>query len=147
VALVGVGHPMRGDDYVGSFITKTLIDEVRVKDVILFNAEDRIEFMVSKIAASNPKHVILIDACDMNLKAGQVGLIQLADIDYPFFTTHGIPLKLLASKLLPNAETWILAIQPERMEFNGGLSPAVLDAATSIADFVVETLMGREPNV
>jgi hypothetical protein len=56
-------------------------------------------------------------------------------------------LKLLASKLLPNAETWILAIQPERMEFNGGLSPAVLDAATSIADFVAETLMGREPNV
>jgi hypothetical protein len=29
VALVGVGHPMRGDDYVGSFIVKKLLRETR----------------------------------------------------------------------------------------------------------------------
>ena len=137
---------MRGDDAVGSFITKTLMHQIRAGSVILFDVEDRIEFMVSKIAASNPKHVILIDACEMNLKAGQVGLIPLAETDYPFFTTHGIPLKLLASKLLPDAETWVLAIQPERMEFDGELSPAVLAAATSISDLVAETIQGREPN-
>jgi len=149
VALVGVGHPMRGDDYVGSHITKTLIDEIHARDVILFDVEDRIEFMVSKIAALNPKHVIIIDACEMNLTPGEISLIPLGETQYPFFTTHGIPLKLLATKLLPNAETWLLAIQPERMEFvglNERLSQAVLAAANSIARLVADTLKERESN-
>jgi hydrogenase 3 maturation protease len=145
-ALVGVGHPMRGDDYVGSFITKTLKNKIRVRDAILFDVEDRIEFFVSKIAASNPKHVILIDACEMNLRAGEVALIPLAETQYPFFTTHGIPLKLLASNLLPHAETWILAVQPERMEFNAAMSPAVLAAANSISNLIESALGERKPN-
>jgi hydrogenase 3 maturation protease len=149
VALVGVGHPMRGDDYVGSYITKTLIDKIHAREVILFDVEDRIEFMVSKIAALNPKHVIIIDACEMNLSPGAISLIPLGETQYPFFTTHGIPLKLLATKLLPNAETWLLAIQPERMEFvglNERLSQAVLAAANSIAGLVEDTLKERESN-
>ena len=146
VALVGVGHPMRGDDYVGSFITKTLMRGIRVGSVMLFDAEDRIEFMVSKVAACNPKHVILIDACEMNRSPGEVALLPLAETEYPFFTTHGIPLKLLASKLIPNAETWILGIQPERMEFNGSLSPAVLAAANSVSNFIQSALKEREAN-
>jgi hydrogenase maturation protease len=137
---------MRGDDYVGSFIAKTLMDEIRVGGVVLFDVEDRIEFMVSKVAACNPKHVILIDACEMNLSAGEVALLPLAETEYPFFTTHGIPLKLLASKLMPDAETWILAIQPERMEFNGTLSPAVLAAANSISNFIESALKERQAN-
>jgi len=149
VALVGVGHPMRGDDYVGSYITKTLIDEIHARDVVLFDVEDRLEFMVSKIAALNPKHVIIIDACEMNLGPGAISLIPLGETEYPFFTTHGIPLKLLATKLLPNAETWLLAIQPERMEcvgLNERLSKAVLAAAKSISALVAGTLKERKPN-
>ena len=146
VALVGVGHPMRGDDYVGSFIVKALMDETRADDVILFDVEDSIEWVILKIAKSNPGHVILIDACDMNLSAGEISLIPLAQTDYPFFTTHGIPLKLLANKFLPRAETWILAIQPERMEFNEispTLSPAVLTAAKSVSTFIRSILEER----
>jgi len=148
VVLVGIGHPMRGDDYVGSFIVKALVDRNRVNDVILFDVEDSIEWVILKIAKSNPRHMILIDACEMNLKAGEVSLIRLAEMSYPFFTTHGIPLKLLANKFLPNAETWILAIQPERMEFNGDrttLSPEVLASASSVSNFIASTLEER-PN-
>lgn len=144
--MVGVGHPMRGDDYVGSFVAKILMEKIRSKGVVLFDVEDYLEFMISKITASNPKHVILVDACEMNASPGQVALIRLAETEYPFFTTHGIPLKLLAGKLLPDAETWLLAIQPERMEFNEALSPAVFTAATSISSLIAETLMGGEAN-
>ena len=149
VALVGVGHPMRGDDYVGSFIVKALMEGRRVNDVILFDVEDSIEWMIQKIAESNPRHVVLIDACEMNLRAGEISLLPLAETSYPFFTTHGIPLKLLANKFLPNAETWILAIQPERMEFDGDrttLSPEVLVSASSVSNFIASTLEERRPN-
>jgi hydrogenase 3 maturation protease len=146
VALVGVGHPMRGDDYAGSFIAKTLTNEILGNGVILFDAEDHFEFIVSKVASSKPKHLILIDACEMNASAGEVALIPLEETQYPFFTTHGLPLKLLASKFLPDTKTWILAIQPERMAFSDALSPRVLAAATTISNFIASTLKEGQGN-
>ena len=147
VALVGVGHPMRGDDFVGSFIVKALMKKkMRTEKVVLFDAEDGIEWVMSRVREPNPKHLILLDACEMNANPGEVALIPLSETDYPFFTTHGIPLKLLASKLLPSVETSILAIQPVRMGLNEGLSPEVLAAATSITNFIETTLRGSESN-
>jgi hydrogenase 3 maturation protease len=144
VALVGVGHPMRGDDFVGSFIVKDLMKKLRNSNVILFDAEDGIEWVTSKIAAFNLRHLILLDACQMNADPGEVALIRLAETSYPFFTTHGIPLKLLVSKLLPSVETSILAIQPGRMGLNEHLSPEVLAVANGISNFVVAALNGSE---
>jgi len=131
---------MRGDDFVGSFIVKTLMGKIRRDDVILFDAEDGIEWVTSKIAGFRLRHLILLDACQMNAAPGEAALIPLAETDYPFFTTHGIPLKLLANKLLPSVDTSILAIQPGRMGLNEPLSPQVLAAANSISDLVAETL-------
>ena len=146
VALVGVGHPMRGDDFVGSFIVKTLMKKIRMDEVLLFDAEDGIEWVISKIAESNPNHLILLDACQMNANPGEVVLIPLAETDYPFFTTHGIPLKLLVGKLLPSVETSILAIQPSRMGLSENFSPAVAAAAASISNLIVATLKGSGLN-
>jgi hydrogenase maturation protease len=137
---------MRGDDYVGSFIAKALMNVARANDVILFDVEDSIEWVILKIAKCTPKHVILIDACEMNLDAGEVSLIPLAETNYPFFTTHGIPLKLLATKFIPKAETWILAIQPQLMQFTGAqstLSSPVLAAANSVSKFIGSILEER----
>lgn len=145
VALVGVGHPMRGDDFVGSFILKTLMKRIRTDRVVLFDAEDGIEWVTSKIAGFNLRHLVLLDACQMNADPGEVALISLAETSYPFFTTHGIPLKLLASKLLPSVEVSILAIQPERMGLNENLSPAILATANSISELVESTLKESEP--
>lgn len=146
VAMVGVGHPMRGDDFVGSFIVKALMKKIRTDKAVLFDAEDGIEWMISKIAECNPKHLILLDACQMNASPGEVALMPLAETNYPFFTTHAIPMKLLASKLLPSVETWILAIEPDRMGLNESLSPTVLAAANSISNLVAATLKGSESN-
>ena len=140
VALVGVGHPFRGDDYVGSFIIKTLMNECRAESIGFFDAEDGVEMAVSRIAKFRPKHVLFIDACEMNASPGHVALISVADTNYPFFTTHGIPLKLLASQFLSDSEVRVLAIQPEHMEVGDHLSPRVNDSAAYISSFIAATL-------
>jgi len=141
VALAGVGHPMRGDDFVGSLIIKGLMKKrIQTDRLVLFDAEDGIEWVLSRIREPNPKHLILLDACEMNASPGKIALIPLARTNYPFFTTHGIPLKLLATKLLPSVDTFILAIQPSQMGYNEGLSPAVQAAALSISKFIETTL-------
>jgi hydrogenase maturation protease len=140
VAIVGVGHPFRGDDHVGSFIVRSLLTERRTENVRFFDAEESIETMISKVADFKPKHVVFVDACEMNAKPGDAAFVSVAETDYPFFTTHGIPLKLLAKQFLPNTQAWVLTVQPEQMEFGDRLSKSVYDAAVSISNFIAATL-------
>lgn len=143
VALIGVGHPLRGDDYVGSFAVKAIMeatDGVLPEGTYLFDAEDNVEAMISRVAGLSLKHVIFIDACEMRLRPGETSLLSVAETSYPFFTTHGIPLKVLAERLFAESEVWVLAIQPKRTEFGESLSPEIRDAAISIAEFITANL-------
>jgi hydrogenase 3 maturation protease len=140
VAFVGVGHPLRGDDYVGSFIVKAARKKCGSENVGFFDAEYSVESIISKILDFHARHVVFVDACEMNREPGHVALIPVADTDYPFFTTHGIPLKLLADQFLKDAKVWVLAIQPAKMEATSRLSPKVYDAAVSIAKMIVRML-------
>lgn len=143
VALVGVGHPLRGDDYVGSMIAKRIIeatDGELPEHVYLFDAQDDVENLISELSRLDLRHVVFIDACEMGGKAGEINLLSVAETSYPFFTTHGIPLKVLAEHLLNESEVWVLAIQPKCTEFDGGLSPELRDAATYVSNFIVLSL-------
>jgi len=139
LAIVGVGHPLRGDDYAGSYIVRKLMDTKpeKVRDgIVIFDAEADLEAMFSKISALSPKHVIFIDTCEMGAEPGQCRLLSVSSTSYPFFTTHGVPLKLLAEQLLPDSKAWILAIQPEQTNFDSKVSPEVREISDSIAAFL-----------
>jgi hydrogenase maturation protease len=143
VVLVGVGHPQRSDDYVGSCVVKRVIDAIHsatLGDTYLIDAEDNVEALISKIHAIRAKHVIFIDACQMRLKPGTVNLLAIEETSYPFFTTHGIPLKLLAEKLLRESKVWILAIQPKTTDFGETLSKELNETAVAISNVITASL-------
>jgi len=145
VALVGVGHPLRGDDYAGSLIVKALAKHVENRDgMYLFDAEDDVEGAISKLAHVAPKHVIFIDACEMKMNPGEMRLLPIGETNYPFFTTHGIPLKLLAEKLLPDSEAWVLAIQPESLDLANHLSTKLSETSMSVIGFIESSLKEAE---
>lgn len=144
--LVGMGHPLRSDDYAGSYIVKKLVVQTQstLPDGIrLFDGEDNVENLITRIAALEPEHVVFIDACEMKTKPGETQLISVTQTSYPFFTTHGVPLKLLAQQLLPNSQVWILAIQPKNTDFGEQLSKEIRAKADSISNFLVKLLKGR----
>lgn len=148
LVLVGMGHPLRSDDFVGSYIAKRLINR-RTKhelpgQVHIFDGEDNVEALISRIAELEPEHVIFIDACEMKAEPGETQLISIGQTAYPFFTTHGVPLKLLAQQLLPRSEVWILAIQPKQIDFGEHLSPEIRAVADSISELFVMILKGRD---
>lgn len=146
VALIGIGHPLRGDDYVGSYVLKELV-KLKVKfkrqNVHLFDAEDNVESIITEVIDSNPKHVIFIDSCEMNVEPGEVHLIPISGTSYPFFTTHGIPLKLLCERMLPQCEAWVLGVQPKQVEFSDTMSPEVSRAGILISRIVKEIVGGK----
>ena len=136
--MVGIGHPLRGDDHIGSFILRQLKRNANTipVNVQLINAEDSVESVIPKLAELKPKHIIFIDACEMNMKPGETRLIPVATTEYPFFTTHGIPLKLLSKQLLPESESWILAVQPKQVEFSENPSPELRRVAREVSEYV-----------
>jgi hydrogenase 3 maturation protease len=141
IAIVGVGHPLRGDDHVGSSVAKSLLEQTNGtlrKGTYFFDAEDGVEALITRLADLGPKHVVFIDACEMGAKPGEARLLTVAQTSYSFFTTHGIPLRVLSERLLPESEVWVLAIQPKQTEFGYDLSPEVRDAAVSIAKFIMK---------
>ena len=148
--MVGVGHPFRGDDRVGSYVLKTILeqmDSTLPEGIYLFDAEEDVEVVITKLADLAPENVIFIDACEMRMKPGDTQFLPIAETSYPFFTTHGIPLKLLAEQLLPRSGVWVLAIQPKQIDFGEDLTPEVLDAAVSISRFLTRTLEEELPIV
>ena len=138
--LVGVGHPFRGDDYVGSYIAKKLMVGNHVQNIQLFDAEQDVEAIIPKIQALKPKQIMFIDSCQMNLGPGEARVISIDDTDYPFFTTHSIPLKLLVNQFLPESQCWMLAIQPEQVEISDQLSSKVRNVADSIITLIGSTM-------
>ena len=146
VALVGMGHPLRSDDYSGSFIVKKIIahtNDRRLNTIRLFDGEDNVENLITKIAALEPHHVIFIDACEMKAPPGTTQLIHVSQTSFPFFTTHGIPLKLLAQRIFTKSNVWVLAIQPKSTDFGEELSVELRAVADSISGFLVELLRER----
>jgi hydrogenase maturation protease len=144
LGIVGLGHPMRGDDFVGSYAMKAAMDAVDGKvpeGVYLFDAEDNLEALVSRLVKLGLKYLIFIDACEMERRSGEVVLLSVMETSYPFFTTHGIPLRVFAERFFADSEVWILAIQPKQTEFDRALSPEVRDAAAKISKSIVTNLM------
>lgn len=145
IVFIGVGHPLRGDDYIGSYVIKEVMKRIRKRnsafDVDFFDAEDSVESVIAKASRTRPEHVIFIDSCEMNAQPGEIRLISISETNYPFFTTHGIPLKLLSERLLTHAEAWVLAIQPKEVEFNEKMSPEVGEAGVLVSEFILEKLL------
>lgn len=141
IAIVGVGHPFRGDDYAGSFILKQLMKDSQLPSRIhLYDAENDVEAIVSKLIDLEPACVIFVDACLMNAEPGEIRMIPVEKTEYPFFTTHGIPLKLLCERMLPQSESWMLAIQPGNVDVNRSISPDVRKAALHVCYVVMKTV-------
>jgi len=144
LAIVGVGHPMRGDDYVGSYTVKAIMDATDgtlPEGSYLFDAEDSVEALIGTLAKLGLKHVIFIDACEMGMPPGETTLLSVAETSYPFFTTHGIPLKVLAERLLSESKVWVLAIQPKQTGFDVSLSKEIQLTATNVSELITRGLV------
>jgi hydrogenase maturation protease len=108
--------------------------------VYFLDAEDHVERAITRLSRIDVKQAIFIDACEMEAEPGETKLLSVARTSYPFFTTHGIPLKVLAERLLTGCEGWVLAIQPKETEFGAGLSPEVRERADHVSKFIASSL-------
>ncbi|MBS7633150.1 hydrogenase maturation protease [Candidatus Bathyarchaeota archaeon] len=146
VVVVGVGNPIRMDDFVGVKIVQNLRGKVDARNVMLIDAETVPEDHLQLILEFKPTHVLIVDAAKMGMEAGKSRLIDPSQTsDKPPYSTHMLPLRVFCEYLAKeaHAKVALLLIEPELTDFGEGLTPEVETAAKNIARSLIRLLSAR----
>ena len=139
IAIVGMGHLLRGDDAAGLYIIyKLRAESPDVENVLLLDAGSAPENFTGKIRQFAPDVVLFIDAVDMQAEVGCIRLIELNTISDVAASTHTLSLRLLSHFLQTelSCEVLLLGIQPQQSELISRLSSHVENCVDEIVQFI-----------
>ena len=127
--LMGVGNILRGDDGIGSIIAKSFKDN----DWLSLDCGVAPENYTSIIKKNSPELLIILDVVEMDLKPGELRIINSKKIAALHLTTHSMPLSFLITYLKDYVEKIIfIGIQPKKIAFSDSISPEVLACKDAI---------------
>ena len=134
IGLLGVGSEFRGDDVAGVLVAKSLAAKIKNRKFKVFLGETAPENLTGEIKKFKPTHLLIIDAADIGRKAGSVTMLCAKDIAGATFSTHRLPLKMLAEyfRLTSDCAIFIIAIQPKSIKVSDKVCDEVKVAAKKI---------------
>ncbi len=139
--VLGVGNELKSDDGVGPFIIKKLKEEdIENKNLLFIDAKTVPENFTGKIRKENPTHLIIVDACLMDLKPGDMQIVNKYEFANIGISTHSMSLSFFVRYLEKDTNFGIIfvGIEPETMEWGDNPTPEVEKAANKF----IETLKG-----
>ncbi len=135
LAVVGIGHELRGDDAVGLYIIRELQAQLPPQEyMVLFKAGAVPENMTGVLRRFQPDTVLLIDAVDMGKPPGTPGLFEACDTTHFTASTHTLPLSVFADYLTKEigCRVLLLGIQPLQLALAKDISTPVQHGANTI---------------
>ncbi len=131
--VVTIGNEMMGDDAAGPLLAR-MIKHSPLDDWEVLDGGNAPENYLFKIREMEPERVMIVDAADMDLQAGEIRLIDQEVISSVFImTTHSLPLNYLMEAIrefVPQVE--LIGIQPEVVAFGYPISPLVQQAVEEV---------------
>ena len=141
-----VGNILRGDDGLGPIIYKK-IKAYTGKTVSIFNVEQSLENFLPLLSKKRVTHCLIIDSVrisEEDVPPGTTGFFKVSDLanEQISLSTHYLPMKTLVSMMekKSGAKIRILGIQPQSLDFDTELTPAVKNAIDNIEKFLVPLL-------
>ncbi|MDO5814363.1 MAG: hydrogenase maturation peptidase HycI [Methanobrevibacter sp.] len=138
---MGVGNELKSDDGVGPFVVKKLKEQNIENDNLLFiDAKTVPENFTGKIRKENPTHLIIVDACLMDLNPGDIKIVEKHEFANIGISTHSMSLSFFVRYLEKDTDIRIIfvGIEPETMDW--GAKPTSEVEKSSIE--FIETLKG-----
>ena len=127
ILFAGIGNLLKKDDGVGVYISNGIKNQTNISSLTV---EVSIENYIGKINNLNPDILILIDCVDLHEAGGTFKLLSLNHIQDLTFNTHNISLGRLSEFF--TMMVYVLAIQPEKIDFGENLSYLVKNVADRI---------------
>ena len=108
----------------------------------VFFGETAPENVTGEIRSFKPSHIIMIDSADFGAKPGTIRLIEPGEIGGFSFSTHALPLRMLAEYLIESLKCKIIVIgiQPKALKFGEKMSAEVRKAVKLVSSAIIEVL-------
>ncbi len=142
VVVMGVGNPLRRDDFVGIQVVRNL--RGRVGGVELIECETVAENFLEDIERAAPTHLLIVDAGLLGSEPGSWRLVRSDELDVETVSTHALPLRIFCDYVreVVGAKVALLCIQPKDTDFGEGMTPELEKVAESLAELLAR-LLGR----
>lgn len=146
IAILGVGSELRADDIAGILAaqqieksSKQICGSIDIKVFLGYTAPENLSGEIKKYG---PTHVIIIDTADIGKQPGEVALFTPDDAGGISFSTHKLPIKVLASYLTQSfdCKVIIIGIQPKTLDFGKDVSAEVDRAVNNVSSAVREAI-------
>jgi hydrogenase 3 maturation protease len=128
------GNVLLGDDAAGCTVAE-LLRAAGKKGVV--DCGTTPENHVATLRGNPPVVLLIVDAADMGLRAGEIRLLPLEKMEAVADSSHGIPLSLLLEPFMTVMEIVALGIQPASLRPGAPLSGAVDEAVRRVADLIL----------
>lgn len=135
--VLGVGNKLKSDDGVGPFIISKLKEQnIENKKLMFIDAETVPENFTGKIRKENPTHLIIVDACLMDLRPGDMQIVNKYEFANIGISTHSMSLSFFVRYLEKDTEFKIIfvGIEPETMDWGEKPTPEVERAANEFIE-------------
>jgi len=142
VAVVGVGSSIRGDDALGVEVARRL-REMKLRGVLVVEAEATPENFTGVIRSFDPSHVIIVDAAHFGGKPGDVVITaEASSLGGVTFSTHHTPLSLFAKFVETSigASVIFVGVQP-KITSGRELSPEVMESVEALTKILRGVLL------
>jgi hydrogenase 3 maturation protease len=143
VALLGMGHELRGDDAAGIAVARGLEPLVTVQErLLVIDAGPAPENFTGALRRFNPDLVLLVDAARLGEASGAVRWLAWQDTLGLAVSTHTLPLHMLSAYLVAElgCEVVLLGIQLAHTVIGAPLSPDVRHTVDRVVQMLADIL-------
>ncbi|MBN2395336.1 MAG: hydrogenase 3 maturation endopeptidase HyCI [Candidatus Atribacteria bacterium] len=140
--LLGVGNDLRSDDGAGSYIANHFYRD----EWISLDGRSAPENFTSVIKRIRPRLLMIVDAAQMDVDAGQFRIIPKDKIGSIQFSTHSMSLEFLITYLSPYCHSILLVgIQPLTTKMSHSLSTSVLEGCKELIQLLKKNDFDKIP--
>ena len=141
VALLAIGSELKGDDAAGLLAVQGLANTPKLRVFIGATAPEN---LTGEIKKYNPTHLIIIDCAELQEAPGAVKIFDPEQTTGDSFSTHRLPLKMLAQylRMSLNCDIMVIGIQPRSIKFSTEVSPEVKNAVIHLNEIFQELVKG-----
>ncbi|AFK22557.1 hydrogenase maturation peptidase HycI [Pyrococcus sp. ST04] len=142
IVICGIGNEIRGDDGFGVLLVKELKKLIKRENVLILNCGQAPESFFGKIIKFKPDLVIFVDAIHFGGNPGEIVVVTPESVIGEAFSTHGMPLKLMAKHIERDVDAEIILIgcQPKNIGLFEEISPEVKEALEKLLSIIADAL-------
>lgn len=141
IAIVGIGHELRGDDAAGITVARALEPLASsYEQLLVINAGSAPESFVGVLRRFGPDLVLLVDAAQLDADPGEVRWVAWRKITGISAFTHTLPLYVFADYLVAelDCEMALLGIQPDQTAVGAPLSPVIEESVNIVVQILTD---------